>query len=218
MFYTIYKITNKINGKIYLGKHQTRNIEDNYYGSGKLIKDAIKKYGKENFEKEILFVFDNEKDMNRKEKDLITEEFVSKNDTYNLGVGGEGGPHFKGKTHSEETKLIISQHSKDQQWDADRKEKISINNTKTNKSRGEKNSAALYGKPKTDAHKENISKSLKQYHEKNKGNNKNFDFSGKNNSQYGTIWITNGTDNKKIDKNDFIPEGWYKGRKMKRGV
>lgn len=103
MFYTIYKITNVINGKIYIGKHQTKNVNDSYYGSGKAIKDAIKKYGKENFEKEVLFVFDNEKEMNYKEKELITQEFVLREDTYNLGVGGEGGAHFKGKKHTRET-------------------------------------------------------------------------------------------------------------------
>ena len=36
---------------------------------------------------------------------------------------------------------------------------------------------------------------------------------GKNNSQYGTVWITNGTENKKIKKNTEIPNGWYLGRK-----
>ena len=35
---------------------------------------------------------------------------------------------------------------------------------------------------------------------------------GENNSQHGTVWITNGSDNKKIKKNDDIPKGWYKGR------
>ena len=99
MLYTIYKITNNINGKIYIGKHQTKNPNDSYYGSGKFIKAAIKKHGRENFTKEVLFVFSSEKEMNAKEKELITEEFVSRNDTYNAGIGGEGGPHFKYKQH-----------------------------------------------------------------------------------------------------------------------
>lgn len=112
MFYTIYKVTNKLNGKIYIGKHQTKNPNDLYYGSGKAILAAIKLHGKENFSKEILFIFDTEKEMNEKEKELITEEFVSRQDTYNLGVGGEGGPHFKGKTFSEESKKKMSRKGK----------------------------------------------------------------------------------------------------------
>jgi len=107
MYYTIYKTTNNINNKFYIGKHQTTNPYDNYYGSGKKLELAIKKYGKENFTKEVLFIFDNEVEMNLKEKELITEEFVNRKDTYNVGIGGEGGPHFKGKKHSENTRLKI---------------------------------------------------------------------------------------------------------------
>lgn len=112
MKYTIYKITNTINNKFYIGKHQTNNINDSYMGSGIAIVKAIKKYGKENFTKEILFVFDNEQDMNKKEKELITEELVSDPNCYNIGVGGEGGPQFKGKHHTDKTKEKISKSAK----------------------------------------------------------------------------------------------------------
>jgi group I intron endonuclease len=107
MFYTIYKITNTTNGKFYIGKHQTLDLDDSYFGSGKALNAAIKKYGKDSFVKEILFIFDTEDEMNLKEKELVTEDFVQRSDTYNLGVGGEGGPHFKGKSHSEEVKSKI---------------------------------------------------------------------------------------------------------------
>lgn len=89
--FLIYKITNKINGKIYIGKHITKNIDDGYMGSGKHLKRAINKYGIENFEREILFCFDNELEMNSKEAELVTEEFCLREDTYNLCVGGQGG-------------------------------------------------------------------------------------------------------------------------------
>lgn len=144
MLYTIYKVTNKLNGKIYIGKHQTPNPNDGYYGSGKLIQASIKKHGKQNFEKEVLYIFETEAEMNAKEKELITEEFVSRSDTYNVGIGGEGGPHFKGKKHGsymkeannkEEHKLNISlglkkrysvseHHSKGKNLSEDQKEKI----------------------------------------------------------------------------------------------
>lgn len=90
MNYTIYKTTNLINNKIYIGQHQTNNLNDNYLGSGTLLLFAIKKYGKENFSKEILYNFDNFKDMNDKETELVTSEFVSLDTTYNLTEGGLG--------------------------------------------------------------------------------------------------------------------------------
>lgn len=116
MFYTIYKITNKIDGKIYIGKHQTKDLDDNYMGSGKLISRSIEKYGKDNFIKEILFIFDNEKEMNNKEAELVTEEFVKEDTNYNLCPGGNGGfgyinrsciKKMHGKSHSEESKNKI---------------------------------------------------------------------------------------------------------------
>ena len=91
MFYTVYKITNHINNKIYIGKHRTKDLNDKYMGSGKAIYLAIKKYGKENFTKEILFVYDNEQEMNIKEKELVNENFVRSKQSYNISLGGKGG-------------------------------------------------------------------------------------------------------------------------------
>ena len=108
MYFTIYKISNKVNDKIYIGKHKTSNLKDTYLGSGKLIQKAIKKYGKENFEKEILFIFDNEFDMNNKEKELITEEFCLQENVYNISPGGQGGALRKGFIQSTEIKNKIS--------------------------------------------------------------------------------------------------------------
>jgi hypothetical protein len=87
MHYTIYKITNKLNGKFYIGKHQTKDLNDGYMGSGKLIKAAIKKHGVENFTKEILHVFDTEAEMNETEARLV----LIHEGSYNLCPGGNGG-------------------------------------------------------------------------------------------------------------------------------
>jgi hypothetical protein len=91
MYYTIYRITCKITGKIYIGKHQTKDLHDGYMGSGKLLMRAQKKYGLENFSKEILHVFQTEEEMNIKEAELVTEEFCLREDTFNICPGGKGG-------------------------------------------------------------------------------------------------------------------------------
>lgn len=92
MYYTVYKVTNQLNGKCYIGKHQTLDLDDRYMGSGKLIKRAIAKYGIENFSKEILHVFDSEAEMNAKEAEIVTEEFCRS--SYNICPGGRGGFNY----------------------------------------------------------------------------------------------------------------------------
>jgi len=87
MFYTVYKITNKLNNKFYIGMHKTIDLQDGYMGSGKLIRAAIQKYGIKNFTKEILYIFDNEEDMKNKEKEIV----VLSEQSYNLCEGGKGG-------------------------------------------------------------------------------------------------------------------------------
>jgi len=87
LYYTVYKVTNKLDGKFYIGKHQTKDLNDGYMGSGIRICAAIKKYGVENFKKEILHLFETEAEMNEAESRLV----VLCENSYNLCPGGKGG-------------------------------------------------------------------------------------------------------------------------------
>jgi len=130
LLYLVYKITNLINNKIYIGCHVTKNVNDTYYGSGKLIIGAIKKYGIENFKKEILFYCDDKESMLLKEKEIVNKEFILREDTYNLIIGGtlnmsefkhnksnrpsvagKNNPMY-GKKHTEKTKKLMSENGK----------------------------------------------------------------------------------------------------------
>lgn len=90
MFYTVYKITNLIDGKYYIGVHQTRNLLDGYMGSGRLIQQEQQRCGMNNFVKEILFVFDNPDEMFAKEAELVSKNVAISEETYNLKRGGNG--------------------------------------------------------------------------------------------------------------------------------
>jgi hypothetical protein len=119
-YYTLYKITNNINGKYYIGKHITDEPYDNYMGSGKAIKNAIKKYGKENFSKEILCLADTEEDMN-----TLEEKFVNYNDNmcYNMTVGGKGGWHYVNANQLSNTPEMLKSKSEKMKkfWTEERK-------------------------------------------------------------------------------------------------
>lgn len=171
MFYIIYKITHNASGKQYIGKHQTKDVNDGYMGSGKLLRLAIEKYGRDSFSKVVLHIFDNENDMNAKERELVTEEFCQRKDTYNLCEGGKGGfgyinqsgiPKFTGN-HSQQTREKISQAMSGKvrrPLSEETKKKIS------EYKKGKSNPSAK--QPKTEEVKEKIRNSVKEYWMKRK--------------------------------------------------
>ena len=67
MFHIVYKTTNLINGKTYIGKHSTEDLDDGYLGSGKLLLKAVRKHGKENFSREILHTCSSEEEAYNRE-------------------------------------------------------------------------------------------------------------------------------------------------------
>jgi hypothetical protein len=91
MYYIVYKTTNLINNKYYIGCHKCNNLNDGYVGSGKILKRAIDKYGIENFSREILHYCNNEEEMKEKEKEIVNEKFITDLNNYNLKIGGTGG-------------------------------------------------------------------------------------------------------------------------------
>jgi len=200
MYNYFYKITNKVNSKYYYGVHKTKDLDDNYMGSGKRLNYAIEKYGIENFEKEILEFFETYEEAFDFEAEIVTEELVLNENCYNLRKGGSGGfsveewkrgaatmnakiwsnPEFIERASNRASKLLKKLHKegkiKPYDWTGRRHTK------ETKKKIGNANS----------------------FHQKGNGN-----------SQFGTCWITNEKESKKIYKGDLIPEGWRLGRKMR---
>jgi hypothetical protein len=113
-FNYFYKTTNLINEKFYYGVHASNSLNDKYLGSGKMILRAIKKYGRENFKKEILHELEDFKKALEFEFKFITKEILKNPLCYNINPGGKGGSPkgrrspMKGKFHSAESKIKIS--------------------------------------------------------------------------------------------------------------
>ena len=209
MFYTVYKTTNKINGKIYFGAHEVKgkNPNDSYMGSGTHIKKALKKYGKENFEKEILFFLDNEDDMNDKEREVIAEhDGVADPNCYNVKPGGEGGAGVL----SSEARLKISKKRKEYFNNPKNRQRTSeaTKNSWKNPNRHIQQSKTMKDriyitngeKTKTIFKDELIPNGWYKGRHYNTGSDK------------GEIYITDGTNNKRIPNNNKIPKGWRKGK------
>jgi group I intron endonuclease len=86
----IYKTTNLINGKWYIGQ-DSRDLPG-YFGGGVLLKKAVKKYGRINFKKETLERLppgSTKDDLNKAEREWIAKtNAVERSDSYNIDFGG----------------------------------------------------------------------------------------------------------------------------------
>jgi hypothetical protein len=215
MNFTLYKITNNINGKIYIGVHKTDNIDDGYMGSGKVLKRAINKYGIDSFTKEILHTFDSREEMFEMESQLVNEDFVKRTDTYNIRLGG-----FGGFDHVNDTGLNVYGNNGMTGYGGDNllsekgelvsrlKDKGTYDIFCKKMSDIHKGNTYWLGKTHTDESKEKIGKANSKHQ------------TGKGNSNYGKCWIHN-LDLKKsmpiprYELDQWLNEGWVKGRKIK---
>ena len=89
-YHYFYKITNNLNGHFYYGVHNTNNLNDGYMGSGTRLHYAYKKYGIENFTKEILKFFDTSKEAFEYESEVVNEDLIKDDNCYNIKQGGDG--------------------------------------------------------------------------------------------------------------------------------
>lgn len=211
-YYLIYQITNNINGKIYIGKHETDNLDDDYFGSGTYLKHAQKKYGLENFTKTILYYLQNEEEMNLLEKMVVNESFCERKDTYNIKIGGDGGFDYINKnnlnTSSEAHKIGGLAYARKLKENANFRNKISNNLKKYWREHPDRlkiHHCDWTGRHHTEDTKKKIS-------EARKGKN-----DGCKNQMYDTVWVS--SEILKISFQiptsmlyDYIGIGYIKGR------
>lgn len=224
----IYKILNKVNGKIYVGVHRTDDLNDGYMGSGKIIKRAQEKYGIENFEKTILQFFDTYSDALQKEKEMVTKEFIEESNNYNVKEGGYGNcswstdmlkkfsdasiKRWENKEYRE--KMIKSFNTEERRkkvgagirnWIKNNPEKHNERMLKINKNpeKIKKMAEKHRGMKRSLEARKNMSDALKKFfkeHPEKTSKNKMFIHNKTTKSQ------------KRININEPIPDGWVKGR------
>lgn len=209
-YHFIYKTTNLINGKYYIGMHTTDNLNDGYVGSGKKLWYSINKYGKENFKCEILEILPNKSSLKKREKELVNEDLLKDPMCMNLTIGGGDGFYYINKKgiNNKSNQFILGGEASAKKLKTDdvwrfKHSQIASENLKKSHRNGKIKYDTFTGKKHTEETKRKISEanSIKQ--------------KGENNSQFGSKWITNGKENKKIKMNDILPYGWNLGRRIK---
>jgi len=186
----IYKTINLINGRFYVG--QDLNNNPNYIGSGKILKQAINKYGKDNFKKEILEICYSKEHLNEREIYWIDKlNARERNIGYNISSGGVYGDTISTHPNREEIKKKISKSNKGKKRSLETRKKLSKSlmghivteetKLKMSKTRKEKNY-----KPS----KKNIEKTIKRLKENHSGvnniNAKTFYLISPNGKEYTT--------------------------------
>jgi hypothetical protein len=203
-YYYIYKTINLINEKYYYGMHCTDNLNDGYIGSGTELRRSIKKYGKENFKTEILEFLSDKESLIEKEKELINKDILEDPKSMNLQPGGGGG--VCNESHGLKLKQGSSIYQKEK-WKNEKYRKNHLRILKDNIFKvklAHKEGRIKYDTFTGKKHKEETKIKMSQ--------SKMGKCDGEKNSQFGTCWITNGIENKKIKKEELIPDGWKKGR------
>ena len=147
--YIVYKTTNLLNNHFYIGVHHTEDFwNDDYYGSSKKLKEDIAKFGKGNFKKEPLEVFDTEKEAYKREAEVVNKDLVKLYSCYNQRVGGKGASsgenhHLFGKKHKSSSIVLMSKNRKNKMTGKDHplygvghteetKQKMLLNNSARN--------------------------------------------------------------------------------------
>lgn len=202
-YHYIYKTTNVLNDKFYIGMHSTDNLNDGYIGSGKRLWYSINYHGKDNHVCEILEYCKDREELRLREEEIINSDLLNEDLCLNLVKGGTGfmldDRHFKcSKSGGEAHRKKIKNDLEYAKIHSERMSKMTIERHKNN-------DCPTIANYDWNGKKHSEETKLKMRKPKNVG---------EKNSQFGSCWITNEIVNKKIKRGDLIPSGFRLGRKM----
>ena len=207
-FHFIYKTTNLLNNKFYIGMHSTSNLKDGYLGSGKHLRRSIRKYGIDNFKLEILEWCNTRDELIEREKEIITENHINDPNCYNMKNGGLGGGKFYSKEHQFKCSQAAGlKHGERLKNNKDYREDYSKKLSESNKERHKRGDSKPISENYNWVGKKHKEETIQKMKESKIGRG-----CGEENSQYGLRWITNGETNRKIKKDEPLPEKWKYGR------
>jgi hypothetical protein len=207
-YHFLYKTINIVTSKYYIGVHTTDALDDGYLGSGVVIKRSIQKYGVDKHERQVIQFFETREACLLAEKECITEGMIADLMCMNLRQGGRGGFTSDQQRQNNVKSQVAQQVLKetDPEWQARKVLSCSTSQLALYASNSRPITATphVLGEYKhTEEVKRRISLAATGKHV------------GTANSQFGTMWITNGLSNKKINKADSLPLGFRKGRVLK---
>lgn len=208
----IYKITNLVNGKCYVGQHKYGgypNIDSSYHGSGRLIKQVFKKYGRDNFKEEILEWVKTKPEANKREKELTYEHnALIEQNGYVLKAGSENYTEISNELlklyNSEEWTQAISKRMKGNSNGKGAVRTEEYKKACSERMIGNTRGKGLKGYKRSEREKQNMSERMKKQVFAKAYDN----FRHSQKWSIGTYWYTNGKINVRTKE---CPEGFVKG-------
>ena len=220
-YYYLYLITCLINNKIYIGVHETCDLNDNYMGSGAELTKDKKLYGIENFKKQILGFFRNRDSLYAGEAIIVDMDFVRREDTYNILPGGQGGFLHVNKSLTPERRSELRLKGEPKRLETWMKK---FNDDPIFAARQRESAREAFKIARKKNKENNPYGAFFQHKHTNESKVKigavtSVAQKGSGNSQFGTCWIYNIEErrNLKIKKyaaEAYFKSGWIKGRKM----
>lgn len=217
--HTVYKTTNLVNGKYYFGVHKTENPYDEYLGSGKYLKRAVAKYGKEKFRKEVLFIYLDPESAFSKEDELIQCYRGLDPHCMNLRKGGSGGFDWINKNGFSSLGGKRGKQTQSQMFKTNaiyREKRIESAKQNLKLAHGHPNNVVHSKEARILGQVAGTKKWTGQKHSPASCEKMRKAQTGDGNSQFGTRWITNGISNKKVPKSTHVTDGWKPGRTLFR--
>lgn len=231
MYGYIYETTNLINGKKYVGQHKSQKFDKDYLGSGKILRQAVLKYGFNNFKCVVLYECNSQEEMNELEIKTI-KEYKSKLGDMCYNISTQAGTWNMPENHevwnkgiklSDEYKHKISEGTKKAMKNPEVRQKILarndrylLGNTNAKGKRTEEQRKRISEATKKAMNNADIKDKVRRGMANRTKEDLDLWKKRQRECRLGRLWYSKGDAHKQISKEEeekYILDGWHKGRK-----